>query len=118
MLTLSQTEDGFVAMKATGELTKEDYDSFVPAFERIAEAKRPLRILIELEDFRGWTLGALWEELKFDITHQDDLGRVAIVGDRAWEDWGTRLSKPFFKAEMRYFDRAQLAEAEAWLKQT
>ncbi len=116
MLTLSQTEDGLVMMKASGELTRDDYDAFVPEFERIAAAAGPLRILIELEDFRGWTLGALWEELKFDTTHQSDMGRVAIVGERAWQDWGTRLSKPFFKAEMRYFDRAQAAEAKAWLE--
>jgi len=43
------------------------------------------------------------------------MDRVAIVGDRAWQEWGTRLSKPFFKAEMRYFERDKAADARAWL---
>lgn len=98
-----------------GRLARVDYDRFVPEFERIARAQGPLRLLIELDDFRGWDLPALWEELKFDTTHQNDMGRVAIIGDRAWQEWGTGLSKPFFKAEMRYFERDKAADARAWL---
>jgi hypothetical protein len=55
------------------------------------------------------------DETGIDTTHQNDMGRVAIVGDRALQEWGTRLSKPTFKAEMRYFSRDQAAAAQAWL---
>ena len=114
MLTMTETT-GIVAIKASGRLSKSDYDRFVPEFERIARASSPLRILIELDDFRGWELPALWEELKFDTTHQSDMGRVAVVGEKAWQEWGTRLSKPFFKAEMRYFNDDRAADARIWL---
>lgn len=115
MLTMETETTGIVAIKASGKLSKSDYDRFVPEFERIARTSRPLRILIELDDFRGWELPALWEELKFDTTHQSDMGRVAVVGEKAWQEWGTQLSKPFFKAEMRYFDHDHAADARAWL---
>ena len=101
MLAIETDDTGIVVIKASGRLSKADYDSFVPAFERIAGAHRPLRILIELDDFHGWDLPGLWQEMKFDTTHQDDMGRVAVVGERTWQEWGTRLSKPFFKARMR-----------------
>lgn len=115
MLTMDTGTTGIVAIRASGKLSKSDYDRFVPEFERIAGTSRPLRILVELDDFQGWELPALWEELKFDTTHQSDMGRVAVVGDKAWQEWGTGLSKPFFKAEMRYFDHDQTADARAWL---
>jgi hypothetical protein len=115
MLRIEPEDSGIVAIKASGRLSRADYDRFVPEFERLARARGPLRLLIELEDFRGWNLPAVWEELKFDTTHQNSMGQVAIVGDRAWQEWGTRLSKPFFKAEMRYFDRDRAADARAWL---
>jgi hypothetical protein len=52
-----RTDDmGIVVIKASGRLSKADYDRFVPAFERIAAARRPVRILIELQDFHGWDL--------------------------------------------------------------
>lgn len=116
MLTMKTEEDtGIVVIEASGRLSKADYDRLVPEFERMAAARGPLRLLIELDDFRGWEIGALWEELKFDLTHQGDMGRVAIVGDKAWQEWGTRLSKPFFAAEMCYFDRDEAADPRAWL---
>lgn len=115
MLTIQQDEAGILEMKASGKLSKADYDRLMPEFERLAKAQGPLRLLVELDDFHGWEFSGLWEELKFDLTHQKDLGRAAIVGDKAWQDWGTRLSKPFFKAEIRYFDRRDTAAARTWL---
>jgi hypothetical protein len=118
MLTMETDDSGIVLIRASGRLSKADYDRFVREFERIARARGPVRMLIQLEDFHGWDLPALWEDLKFDTTHQNDMGRVAIVGDKAWQEWGTRLSKPFFKAEMRYFDHDKAADARAWLTES
>ncbi|MEZ5936346.1 MAG: STAS/SEC14 domain-containing protein [Alphaproteobacteria bacterium] len=117
MLTLQRTDDDIIRLTASGKLTKADYDRFVPEFERMTATGGPVRLLIELENFAGWELPAIWEDLKFDVRHQDDLGRVAIVGDKAWQAWGTRLSKPFFKADMRYFERDHEAKAKTWLLQ-
>lgn len=115
MLTIETKDPGLVVVKVSGTLHKEDYDRFVPAFDRLRRERGPVRLLIELDDFRGWDLPGLWEDLRFDTTHQDDMGRVAVVGENVWQEWGTRLSTPFFKAEMRYFDHDRSAEARAWL---
>ena len=115
MLTIETDDSGVVLIKASGGLSKADYERFVPEFERIVRARGPVRMVIEVDDFHGWELPGLWEDLKFDTTHEDDMGRVAIVGDRGWQEWGTRLSKPLFEAEMRYFNRDQAAAAGAWL---
>ena len=115
MLRIDERQDGMVVMTASGRLTKADFDSFVPAFEEIAKRAGPVRMLVELVDFRGWDAAGLWEDLRFDFSHQRDMARVAIVGEKAWERWGTSLSKPFFKAEMRFFDRGEMDEARRWL---
>jgi hypothetical protein len=41
-------------------------------------ANGSLRVLLRLEDFKGWEIGALWEELKFDARHLRDFGRIAL----------------------------------------
>lgn len=115
MLSLTTDDNGILRLKATGKLTDEEIKRVVPQIEEIMSLDDKIRILIELEDFDGWTLKGLWQDLKFDVAHHDDMDRVAIVGDRRWQEWGTRLSSPFFKAEMRYFDRDQKPEAETWL---
>jgi SpoIIAA-like len=105
-----------LVVTASGRLTAEDYRRFVPAFdERLARASGPLRVLLELRGFRGWELPAFWEELKFDIAHRRAFRRIAVAGDRRWQAWGTWLSRPLFRAEMRYFDRSRMEDARLWL---
>ena len=97
-----------VVVTASGRLAAEDYRRFAPAFERLARSRGPLRVLLELRGFRGWDAGALWEELKFDVTHQWAFRRIAVVGERRWQGWGTWLSRPLFRAvNPRLFRRPQ-----------
>ena len=114
MLQISQTPE-HVELHVRGKLTKTDYDSFVPRLEDLAAERGPLRLLVRLDDFGGWEPRALWEELKFDVTHQDELARVAIVGEDGLEKWGTQLAKPFFRADVEYFGPAEVETARRWL---
>ena len=111
-------DDGLVRIKAGGTLDSTDYDEFVPQFERIA-TREPgtVPMVIELApDFSGWDLGGIWRDLKFDAKHKDSFGRIAIVGDDKWEEWGTKLSNPLFRAEMRFFAPSKRDVAENWAK--
>ena len=116
MLTVDLRSDGVLHVVADGLLTTEDYVAFVPRFERLAQVASP--ILIELgSGFTGWTLGALWRDLKFDVEHQRQFGRMAVVGEKRWEKWGTAASNLIFPGEMRFFQREALADALSWLRE-
>ncbi|MDA3786873.1 MAG: STAS/SEC14 domain-containing protein, partial [Desulfobacula sp.] len=62
-------------------LKKEDYEHFVPMVEEIMKSRDKIRMLIELRDFKGWSVGAMWEDTKFGLSHFNDIDRLAIVGD-------------------------------------
>lgn len=111
-------ESGLVRIRVGGTLDSSDYDRFVPLFERIATREQgAVPMVVELApDFSGWDLGGIWRDLKFDVRHKDSFARIAIVGDSKWEEWGTRLSDPFFRAEIKFFGRADLAAAERWAR--
>lgn len=118
MITIEHDTEDYLICRASGILSKADYDAAVPELENaLAMRERPLRLLILLEDFRGWEVGAFWEDLKFDVKHGDDFGRIAVVGESKLEEWGTRLSKPFVGSEMRYFDQEDVSDALAWLEE-
>jgi len=103
-------------VRVTGKLTKESYEIFVPAVDAQIKQYGKLRILFVVKDFHGWTAGALWEDLKFDLKHWRDIERLAFVGDKKWEKGMAAFCKPFTKAQIRYFDMAQLEEAREWLE--
>jgi len=111
-------ENGLLWIRAGGRLEDEDYNRFVPQFERIAEREAgTVPMVIELApDFSGWDLGGLWRDLKFDVRHKDCFGRIAIIGDSKWEEWGTEMSSSLFRAEMKFFQPSQRSHAESWVR--
>ena len=68
-----------------------------------------------MRDFHGWTAGGLWEDLKFDLRHFRDIERLAMVGDKQWEQGVSVFCRPFTTAKVRYFDEAAIQEARTWL---
>lgn len=116
---LEMTEEiGLVRIRAGGTLEASDYDRFVPQFERIAwRDTGTVPMVIELApDFSGWDVGGLWRDLKFDVKHKDSFGRIAIVGDSKWEEWGTKAFDPLFTADMKFFQPAERDAAESWAR--
>lgn len=99
----------------TGKLLAEDYDAFGPSLETFIRNHGKVRMLLVLKDFHGWSAGALWEDIKFDLKHFNDLERLAIVGDSKWEKGMALFCKPFTTAKVKFFDDSQESEARAWL---
>jgi hypothetical protein len=103
-------------VRVTGKLTKESYQKFVPAVDAQIRDHGKLRILFIMQDFHGWTAGAVWEDLKFDLKHWKDIERLAVVGDKQWEKGMASFCKPFTKAKIQYFDITQLDAARQWVE--
>jgi hypothetical protein len=99
----------------SGSLVKEDYARFVPEFERLVRLNGKLRLLFDMEDFKGWDAGAAWEDFKFGVDHFSDIERLAIAGDKLWEEGMAIFCRPFTKAVIKYFNIADLAGARKWL---
>ncbi len=118
MITIEHgPEHKVVTIRAAGTLTANDYDAAVPELKHAMDlAEGPLRVLIRLEDFSGWEIEAAWKDLKFDIRHGSDLGRIAVLGETTLEEWGTKLSAPFIGADMKFFPIDREDDAMAWLK--
>ena len=59
--------------------------------------------------------GALWEEIKWEAKHFNDMERIAIVGDEVWHERMVSVCQPFTTAKVRYFQLDQLEAAYAWV---
>jgi len=115
-VTFNEINDGKVLeVHLTGKLTKQDYDQFVPVLERLVNEHGKIRMLVGMHDFHGWTTGALWEDIKFDAKHFSDVERLALVGEKKWQQAMAVFCKPFTAAEVRYFDHTVIEQARAWL---
>lgn len=106
-----------LAFRMSGKLHDEDYKKFVPLVDAAIAEQGKVRMLAVLEDFHGWDMHALWDDIKFATTHMTKIERIAMVGDKQWEVWMARVCKPFTLAKIRYFDVGQIEEARTWIKE-
>ena len=104
-------------VRLSGRLEKSDYEQFVPFMERQFENAPggKIRLLCVMEDFEGWTAGGMWEDLKWDVKHFNDIEKLAMVGEAKWQEAMSDFCKPFTTAEIRYFELANIGEAREWL---
>jgi hypothetical protein len=114
-VTITERDEGkTLVVDAHDKLTRSDYERFVPQIERLIERHGKINFVARLVDLDGVEVAALWEDLKFDVKHYDDVERVAIVGDRRWMEWMAQFCKPFTTAEVEYFTPERFDEAVAW----
>ena len=105
-----------VLVRASGRLTDEDYQQFVSKFEKLIQDRAKLCLLFEMVDFRGWDLHGAWDDLKFGLRHSKDLRCIAMIGQKRWQRWMSRLCGWFTTVPVRYFDHKHMRNARIWVQ--
>lgn len=106
---------GVLEVRVSGKLERTDYEYLVPRVEEMIRAQGRLNLLLDMRDFHGWTAGALWEDVKFDLEHMGDVERLAMVGETKWQKGMSHFCKPFTTAKVRYFERGDEERAREWV---
>lgn len=107
--------NGVAVLDASGKYTKKDNQRVFPELEAALEDHGKLHFYMEIGDLSGAEFGALKEDLLFDIKHKDRYGRIAVVGERSWQEWATKLSDFFFDAPVRFYEKAEANDAWNWV---
>jgi hypothetical protein len=107
---------GMLTLKVSGRLSQAELAAAQQAAGEIIGTEGRWRMLVLIENFAGWERGGEWGDLSFQAAHDTSIERMAIVGDRKWEDLALIFTakglRPF---PIEYFEPAQLAAARAWL---
>jgi hypothetical protein len=106
-----------LVVHASGKLVKEDYAGLGPGFARLVALHGKLRVLFDLTGLHGWEAGAAWADVKFATKHYSDIERLAIVGEKKWQQGMALFCRPFTAATVRYFDHAKAGDARGWLNE-
>ena len=111
-----QIDRNVIYTVAEEKLTQEDYDRLIPLLQEKIRSFGTIRWYFEMRDFEGWSLSAMWQDIKFDFKNLENLERIAMVGDKKWEKELTQLMKPFTRATIRYFNLTEKDEAKNWIQ--
>ena len=101
----------------SGLLTWAEFQTFLTQVETgNVFASGKVRILIQLENFAGWEPGDQWGDVSFFFRHDQDIERIAVVGEPRWQDeMQVFLFADYRQAEARFFAETDLELARAWL---
>jgi hypothetical protein len=113
--TIENIEQKILEVHMSGKLSRADYMEFVPITERLIKEWERFSLLVVMKDFHGWEMGAIWEDIKWDVKHCSDIERIALVGEKSWQAGMSKFCKPFTSAEIRYFDMSDLEQARHWV---
>ncbi|MFN6943763.1 MAG: STAS/SEC14 domain-containing protein [Cytophagaceae bacterium] len=115
---LEKTHEKVLATKISGKLTEQDYKEMFPLVEETVEKYGKICLYVELENFEGWdSPKSFWDEFKISFKHYTDLEKVAIVGEKKWEEYATKASNFLNPATIRYFSEDQKEEAYNWIEE-
>lgn len=113
---LANESSDTLGFKISGKLQDADYKHFVPLVDAAIATHGKTRILAQFHDFQGWDAHALWDDIKFATTHCTKIDRLAIVGEKQWEEWMAKVCKPFTMAKVQYFDAHEIDAAWKWIE--
>jgi hypothetical protein len=108
--------DGVMTAKVSNTLTQEDLARMQAAAGAVMSAGGKWRVLVLTENFAGWERGAKWDDFSFQAQHDASIVKMAIVGDRKWQELAELFTAKGMRAfPIQYFEPAQQAAARAWL---
>ncbi len=112
---LPETENDLLAVKVSGKLSAGDFDTYRELCRQKMQTYGSVRLYFEMESFHGWETSTFIENAIFDLIHGRQYGRVAMVGDKQWQEWTARAASPVKKKGIKYFDLADKAIALQWV---
>lgn len=109
-------DEFFLTLKAQGTLTHDDYLIITPMIDSALESvKTPkVKVLIDGTELDGWEARAAWDDFKIGLKHGNELVKVAIFGNKKWQQLAAKVGSWFVSGDIKYFDQSN--DAIAWLK--
>jgi hypothetical protein len=105
-------------VKLIGKLMVRDFQELQAMARLSLEQFGQVRILVELEDFQGWSKETGWENSFFLEENGEGISKLAFVGDEKWKDEIFMFTgKPMRQISIEFFPLDQFNQAQAWLSE-
>jgi hypothetical protein len=108
--------DFFLSLKATGKLTHDDYKIITPMIDSALEGvdQPKIKAIFDGTELEGWELRAAWDDFKISLKHGSEFEKIAIYGNKRWQEFGAKVGSWFLSGEVKYFENRD--EALRWLE--
>ncbi len=113
---IASVEGDIITIEVAGKLTQPELAAVQKAAAAILQKQGRMRLLVVTQNFQGWERGGAWGDLSFQSANDSKIVKLALVGDKQWEDLALMfVAVGLRRFPIQFFQPVQLAEAKAWL---
>ena len=108
--------DFFLFLKAVGKLTHNDYEEITPMLDSALKSinNPKIKAFVDVTELEGWEVRAMWDDFKLGLKHGSEFSKIALFGNKKWEEYISKVGSWFISGEIKYFEDEK--EAFEWLK--
>ena len=113
---MSELPPGVLGFEARGKVTAQDYQTIMmPEINRAVSGGDRLRMVYHLgPEFKGFTVGAMFDDAIAGVGHVKSWERAAVVSDIDWIHKSFGFFNALMPMAMRLFPNSELDTAVAW----
>jgi len=114
-VSVEQGPASVVTVRVSGRLNSKQWLAAQQDVGKLMKDQSAVSLLVIAENFQGWE-GTDWNDMTFQVEHDDQIERMAIVAEKKWEDKVLLFAgQGIRKFEICYFPPPAIAEARTWL---
>ena len=103
-------------LRISGILTRSEFGTEQEALAAHIDTGSKPRLLVILENFKGWERGADWNDLDFLFLYAGRISRIAIFAEPRWETLALAFAGTGVRrAPVKFFPPNELEQARSWL---
>jgi SpoIIAA-like len=107
---------GVLTIRISGKLRQSELSTAQKNAAEILKKRGGSSVLVLAEKFEGWEKGGDWGELSGQAQLDAQIDRMAIVGEKRWEDVALLFTgKGIRHIDIEYFSPTDLPRARSWL---
>ncbi len=61
--------------------------------------------LVDISTLTGWELRAAWDDFKLGLELNSKIDKIAIYGDKSWQEMASKVGSWFVSGEIKSFER-------------
>ncbi|HXT39655.1 MAG TPA: STAS/SEC14 domain-containing protein [Candidatus Angelobacter sp.] len=105
-----------LTLKITGKLNQPELADAQKRVAELLQREGKKHLLIIAENFQGWGKGD-WGDLSGQMMMEPYIDRMAIVGERKWENLTLMFTgKGIRRLPIEFFPTGEMSKAQAWLE--
>ena len=112
---LKEGSKNILGFRITGGISRRQKEQICRVLEKQISESGKIRLLLVIEPHRKMDAESLLLDLNFTLNYSDDIERMALIGNKVWEETWMALFGLFSRIRVEYFDRSEIKAAWKWI---